>query len=93
MHSYIGIHHFTPKTNYQPLDALIPQIEQTMCDQNVLSIIGEENLPDFKEKIVQCMEVYYRLVGIDEEVIAGKGTVEPQGVLPRYTESLIDHSC
>jgi ppGpp synthetase/RelA/SpoT-type nucleotidyltranferase len=89
MHSYIGIHHFTPKTNYQPLDALIPQIEQTMSDQNAAPIIGEENLPAFKENIIQCMEVYYRLVGIDEEVIAGKGRVEPKGVLPRYTESLI----
>ena len=91
MHSYIGIHHFTPKTNYQPLDALIPQIEQTMNDQNAAVIIGEENLPAFKEGILECMEVYYRLVGIDDEVIAGKGTVEPKGVLPRYTESLIGY--
>jgi len=43
MYSYIGIHHFTPKTNYQPLDKLIPQIEQTMSDQNALSMIGEED--------------------------------------------------
>jgi ppGpp synthetase/RelA/SpoT-type nucleotidyltranferase len=91
MHSYIETHHFKPKTNYQPLEALIPQIEQTMSDQNVVSIIGEENLPAFKEDIIQCMEVYYELVGIDEEVIAGKGTVEPRGVLPRYTESLIGY--
>jgi ppGpp synthetase/RelA/SpoT-type nucleotidyltranferase len=91
MHSYVETHHFKPKTNYQPLDALIPVIEQTMRDQNALSVIGEKNLHDFKEKIVQCMEVYYRLVGIDEEVIAGKGMVEPKGVLPRYTESLIGY--
>ncbi|MEA3434664.1 MAG: hypothetical protein U9R13_08780 [Campylobacterota bacterium] len=91
MHSYIGIHHFTPKTDYQPLDALIPQIEQTMNDQNAAATIGEENLPAFKEGILQCMEVYCRLVGIDEEVIAGKGMVEPKGVLPRYTESLIGY--
>jgi hypothetical protein len=37
------------------------------------------------------MEVYYKLVGIDEKVIAGKGMIEPQGVLPRYTESLIGY--
>jgi len=91
MHSYIGIHHFTPKTEYKPLDQLIPQIEQTIKDQNAESIIGEEKLPHFKEGILQCMDIYYKLVGIDEKVIAGKGMIEPQGVLPRYTESLIGY--
>ena len=91
MHSYIGIHHFLPKTEYKSLEQLIPQIEQTMKDQNVGLVIGEENLLLFKENTLQCMEVYYKLVGINEEVIAGKGAVEPQGVLPRYTESLIDY--
>ena len=89
MQSYIGIHHFLPKTDYKPLEELIPVIEQTMSDQNAGSMIGEANLPHFKEGILKCMEVYYKLVGIDEEVIAGKGMVEPKGVLPRYTESLI----
>jgi len=89
MYSYIGIHHFLPKTNYQPLHELDAFIEQTMEDQNVSSIVGEENVLSFKENIVQCMEVYYRLVGIDEEVIESKGMVESKGVLPRYTESLI----
>jgi ppGpp synthetase/RelA/SpoT-type nucleotidyltranferase len=37
------------------------------------------------------MKVYYKLVGIDEEVIAAEGKIEPQGVLPRYTESLIGY--
>jgi len=91
MHSYIGIHHFSPKTEYKPLDQLLPMIDQTLVDQNAGSIIGEEKLPHFKEGIFQCMEVYYKLVGIDEKVIAGKGMVEPQGVLPRYTESLIGY--
>ena len=91
MHSYIGIHHFLPKTEYKPLDQLIPLIDQTLKDQNAESIIGEEKLPHFKEGILQCMEVYYKLVGIDEKVIAGKGMIEPQGVLPRYTESLIGY--
>ncbi len=91
MQSYIGIHHFLPKTEYKPLEELIPVIEQTMSDQNAGSRIGEANLSHFKEGILKCMEVYYRLVGIDEEVIAGKGMVEPKGVLPRYTESLIKY--
>ena len=91
MHSYIGIHHFLPKTEYKPLDQLIPLIDQTLKDQNAESIIGKEKLPHFKEGILQCMEVYYKLVGIDEKVIAGKGMIEPQGVLPRYTESLIGY--
>ena len=91
MYSYIGVHHFLPKTEYKPLEQLIPQIEQILTDQNAESIIGEEKLSYFKEGILKCMEVYYKLVGIDEEVIAGKGTVEPQGVLPRYTESLIGY--
>jgi hypothetical protein len=93
MHSYIGIHHFLPKTEYKPLDQLIPLIDQTLKDQNAESIIGKEKLSHFKEGILQCMEVYYKLVGIDEKVIAGKGMIEPQGVLPRYTESLIGYSC
>jgi len=91
MYSYIGIHHFLPKINYQPLNELIPLIEQTITDQNVKSVIGEKKLHHFKEGILQCMEVYYKLVGIDEKVIAGKGMIEPQGVLPRYTESLIGY--
>ncbi|MEA3418978.1 MAG: hypothetical protein U9Q90_06215 [Campylobacterota bacterium] len=91
MHSYIGIHHFSPKTDYQPLNELIPLIDQTLTDQKAKSIIGEEELPRFKESILHCMEVYYQLVGIDEEVIAGKGMIEPKGVLPRYTESLIKY--
>lgn len=89
MHSYIGTHHFKPQVNYQPLEVLIPFVEQTMHEQNVSSVIAEENLCAFKKNIMQCMEVYYKLVGIDDAVIAGKGSVEPKGVIPRYTESLI----
>ncbi len=37
------------------------------------------------------MKVYYKLVGIDDEVIVGKGMVEPRGILPRYAESLIGY--
>jgi ppGpp synthetase/RelA/SpoT-type nucleotidyltranferase len=91
MHSYIGVHHFLPNAEYKPLDQLIPQIEQALTDQNAGSVIGEESLPHLKEGILKCMEVYYKLVGIDEDVIAGKGMVEPKGVLPKFTESLIGY--
>ena len=91
MHSYIGIHQFSPKTQYQPLNALKPFIDQTLIDQKVASMMGEEDLTSFKKGIFECMEVYYKLVGIDEEVIEGKGRIEPKGVLPRYTESLIGY--
>ncbi len=91
MHSYIEIYQFTPQVSYKPIEALTPFIEQTMSDQNVEDLIGTDKLLAFKENIIKCMEVYYKLVGINEEVIAGKGMVEPKGVLPRYTESLIKY--
>jgi len=91
MHSYIGIHQFTPQVEYKPIEALIPFIDQTISDQNVESVVGTDKLSDFKENILKCMKVYYKLVGIDDAVIAGKGMIEPQGVLPRYTESLIGY--
>jgi len=91
MHSYIGIQHFLPKTHYRPLEALLPLIDQTLADQNAGDIIDENVFPRFKENILRCMEVYYELVGIDDEVITGKGRVEPKGVLPRYTESLLTY--
>lgn len=91
MYSYIGIHQFSPKTHYQPLTELIPFIDQTLLDQKVASMMEEEGLTSFRRGILDCMAVYYKLVGIDDEVIAGKGSVEPKGVLPRYTESLIGY--
>ncbi len=89
MHSYIGIHQFTPLARYKALDTEIPFIERSMSDQNAAHLLGAEALPAFKENILKCMEVYYQLMGITDEVIAGEGKVEPRGVLPRYTESLI----
>jgi len=89
MHSYIGIHQFIPLAIYKALDTEIPFIERSMLDQNVEHLLGAEALPAFKENILKCMEVYYQLMGITDEVVAGKGKVEPRGVLPRYTESLI----
>jgi len=91
MHSYIGIHHFTPRAHYQAINELVPVIEQTMTEQNVSAQIGKENFNSFREDIIRCMEVYYKLVGIDDTVIAGRGAVVPRGVLPRYTESLIGY--
>ncbi len=87
MHSYISLHHFLPKTSYQPLDTLIPQIQQTIADQDSANII--ENREEFQNSILECMKIYYKLVGIDEEVIANKR--EPNGVLVRYTDSLIKY--
>jgi len=89
MYSYIDIHNFLPKIDYLPLIKLIPMVEQTMHDQGVLMAVGESNFSAFRDKVMRCMEIYYKLVGIDEKVINGKGAVEPKGVLPRYTESLI----
>jgi len=91
MYSYIATHHFSPKTHYQSLSDLIPFIEQTLDEQNAVSKMDEKTLTHFKDKLFKCMEVYYKLVGIDEKVIEGKGRVEPQGVLVRYTESLIGY--
>jgi len=85
MNSYISLYHFLPKTKYQPLNDLIPTIKQTIKDQNVASKIKDIDI--FIEQILSCMEVYYRLVGIDAAVIAGKKN--PNGVLVRYTQSLI----
>ncbi len=91
MYSYSATHHFSPKTHYQPLTDLIPFIDQTVTDQNAVSKMEEKVFRQLKDNILKCMEVYYRLVGIDEKVINGKGRVEPQGVLVRYTESLIGY--
>jgi len=44
MNSYIEIQHFTPKTEYKPLTALIPLIEQTLRNQNVESILADDHL-------------------------------------------------
>ena len=89
MHSYIGIHPFTPLAKYNTLTSEIPFIERAISDQNVKALLGAGALSAFKENIVKCMEVYYKLMGITDEVIASEGKVEPRGVLPRYTESLI----
>ena len=91
MHSYIGIHQFTPLARYKALDTEIPFIERSMLDQNAEHLLGAEALPVFKNNILKCMEVYYQLMGITDEVIASEGKVEPRGVLPRYTESLIGY--
>jgi len=89
MHSYIGIYQFTPQAEYKTIEELIPFIDQAISDQNVESVIGIDKLSDFKENILHCMNIYYKLLGITDEVISGKGKVEPRGILPRYVESLI----
>jgi len=91
MHSYIEIFNFTPNPEYRPLKALEPLIRESMHDQNASEVIGSGSLNIFAGKILECMEVYYRFVGIDEAVIAGEGRVVPQGILPRFTEGLISY--
>ncbi len=89
MHSYIKIHHFKPLPNYLPIKKLLPFIDQTMRDQRASDHLGTSEMQHFQANLIRCMETYYQLVGINEEVIVGKGEIEPRGILPRYTESLI----
>ncbi|MEA1953699.1 MAG: hypothetical protein U9O24_04860 [Campylobacterota bacterium] len=91
MYSYIGTHHYIPKPDYQPLERLIPLIDQALVAKQAVTLLGEENLFSFREGILACMEVYYQFVGINDEVIASGGVVEPCGVLPRYVEGLIGY--
>ncbi|BAF72937.1 hypothetical protein [Sulfurovum sp. NBC37-1] len=91
MHSYIEIFNFTPTPEYRPLESLEPSIRESMRNQKAASVLGEGRLDTFAQKILECMQVYYRLVGIKEEVIAGKGSVAPQGILPRFTDGLIHY--
>jgi ppGpp synthetase/RelA/SpoT-type nucleotidyltranferase len=60
-----------------------------MHEQNVYEKIGEAAAETFVSKILGCMKVYYALVGIDDTVIESAGAVSPNGLLPRFTESLI----
>jgi len=91
MHSYITIHQFTPIAKYSSIASLLPFIEETIADQTSKMRMSEDELLVLQENIVKCMEVYYRLVGISDEVIASGGRVEPRGILPRYTEALIGY--
>jgi len=91
MHSYIGIHQFTPPARFQAIETLLPFIDQSMLDQNAEALLGSDAISAFKDNIVQCLKVYYRLLGVTDEVIAGEGKVEAKGILPRYTESLISY--
>jgi ppGpp synthetase/RelA/SpoT-type nucleotidyltranferase len=91
MHSYIDIFNFTPDVAYQPLEALRPTIRQSMSEQKVANILGEAVLEVFEEKVLACMRLYYRLVGIDSHVIESGGAIAPRGLLPSFAESLIGY--
>ena len=91
MHSYIEIFNFTPTPEYRPVHSLEPVIRESMRNQRASAVLGEEGIDAFTQKILECMKVYYRLVGIDDEVIAGKGCIVPRGILPRFTEGLIHY--
>jgi hypothetical protein len=54
-----------------------------MTEQNVSAQIGKENFNSFREDIIRCMEVYYKLVGIDDAVIAAKGAISTQRCPPQ----------
>jgi len=91
MHSYIGIHQFTPQAKFKSLETLEPVVDKIMRDQNAEASLGADNLSTFRNSVMVCVEVYYKLLGVNEEVIASDGKVEPRGILPRYTESLIEY--
>jgi len=91
MHSYIEVFNFTPDPQYRPLEALRPFIRQSMQEQHIVRQIGEERLSGFEERVLACMQVYYMLVGIDDAVIESRGAVTPRGLLPRFTEGLIQY--
>lgn len=91
MHSYIDIHHFAPISSYKPLADLIPLIDDALFEQDALTIVGKQHFASFRVDIIKSMEIYYQLVGIDERVIASGGTLEPEGILPRLTKSLINY--
>ena len=91
MHSYIEIFNFTPTPEYRPVESLDPIIRESMRNQKAEAVLEEGSVDTFAQKILKCMQVYYRLVGINDEVIAGKGSVSPQGILPRFTEALIHY--
>ena len=91
MHSYINLYHFKPNPEYKPLEMLLPFIDQTMKEQRVLQRLGRTETDRLHANLMRCMEVYYKLVGIDDEVISAEGAVRPQGILPRYTESLLNY--
>jgi len=91
MHSYVKIHHFEPKTDYRPIEDLLPLIEKALWDQKASSKLDPEELSLLRHDIIESMRIYYRLVGIDDEVIKSDGTDLPSGILPRYCESLIEY--
>ena len=89
MHSYIDIHHFAPIPNYRPLSELTNMIDDALFEQDALTIVGKQQFASFRVNVIKSMEIYYQLVGIDDEVISANGTIEPRGILPRFSKSLI----
>ena len=91
MHSYIEIHHLSPKPKYHKLDKLNIIIDEFLFEQNVISKMDQASCDTFRDNIAKCMKIYYRLVGIDDSVIEQKGKIAPIGLLPRFTRSLIGY--
>jgi len=91
MHSYIEIFNFTPDAVYPSLESLKRTIRQSIDDQKSVEKIGEHALETFEKDIFTCMQFYYMLVGVDEEVVNSHGAIAPQGLLPRFMQSLIGY--
>ena len=91
MHSYIDIYNFKPTSHFSPLETLVPLIEETMREQQAEMKLDAVKQKIFQKNILHCMEIYYKLVGVTQAVIDGEGVVKPEGILHRYTESLIHY--
>ncbi|HHD72397.1 MAG TPA: hypothetical protein ENL02_00520, partial [Epsilonproteobacteria bacterium] len=89
MYSYIDIHHFLPEVNFPPHNELIPLIDHILFEKRADLYMDKEDLPIFKANILQCMQVYYRLLGIDTD--RSRNAAKAEGLLPRYVESLIGY--
>jgi len=67
----------------------MPLIERVIIEKRADLHISQQDLPSLKENIFQCMEVYYQLLGIDENI--SRNVTKAVGLLPRYVESLINY--
>ena len=91
MHSYIDIYNLAPRPHYYNSNELAVLIDDRLFEQNVKSTLREDKFSTFRNNIISCMKIYYQLVGIDESVISSSGVVTPNGILPKFTKSLISY--
>lgn len=91
MHSYIEIDHFRPRAIYRSINDLMPLIDKSMEDKGVASAFGPEKAEVIRKRVVECMKVYYRLIGVDDDLLGGGGGQYPAGVLPLFTHSIMHY--